>query len=264
MDLKIKNKVALVTGGATGIGKSVSLDLAKEGAIVVITSRNQKNINSTIKDLKNYNKNCFGICTDISKINQPKLIINKILKKLKTIDIVVNNVGDTLNIKNPYCGVDDWIKLFNLILGVAIRINNLAIPIMKNNRWGRIVNITAGAAMENSGPVPYCSLKSAFNAYSRSMARVLASEKSNIVMSAVLPGLVLTERGHWSKVLKTNPKHAKKYLRERTTLKRFGTPDEISPIVTLMCSDLASFCIGSSIPVEGGQARHFFQKVSDF
>ena len=93
---------------------------------------------------------------------------------------------------------------------------------------------------------------------------MLASEKSNIVMSAVLPGLVLTERGHWSKVLKTNPGHAKKYLRERTTLKRFGTPEEISPIVTLMCSDLASFCIGSSIPVEGGQARHFFQKVSDF
>ena len=82
--------------------------------------------------------------------------------------------------------------------------------------------------------------------------------------SAVLPGLVLTERGHWAKVLKTRPQHATKYLKERTTLGRFGTPDEISPIVVLMCSELASFCIGSIIPVEGGQARHYFQKVDDF
>jgi 3-oxoacyl-[acyl-carrier protein] reductase len=264
MNLKIKNRIALVTGGATGIGKAVSLELAKEGAIVVVTSRNNKNINNIVKELRKFNSNCFGIQTDITKKNQPNNIVNKIFKRFKKIDIVVNNVGDTLNIKNPYCGVEDWIKLFNLILGVAIRINNLVIPRMKKNRWGRIVNITAGAAMENSGPVPYCSLKSAFNAYSRSMARVLATEKTNIVMSAVLPGLVLTERGHWSKVLKNNPAHARKYLKERTTLKRFGTPDEISPIVTLMCSDLASFCIGSSIPVEGGQARHFFQRISDY
>ena len=264
MDLRIKNRIALVTGGATGIGKAVSLDLAKEGVIVIVTSRNQKNIDNTVKELKKFNVKSFGIVTDITKKNQPKNIVNKIFKKFDKIDIVVNNVGDTLNIKNPYCDVEEWIELFNLILGVAIRINNLVIPRMKKNKWGRIVNITAGAAMENSGPVPYCSLKSAFNAYSRSMARVLATEKSNIVMSAVLPGLVLTERGHWSKVLKTNPSHARKYLKERTTLKRFGTPDEISPIVTLMCSDLASFCIGSSIPVEGGQARHFFQRVSDY
>ena len=96
------------------------------------------------------------------------------------------------------------------------------------------------------------------------MARVLATENNNVVMSAVLPGLVLTERGHWAKVLKTRPQHAKKYLKERTVLQRFGTPEEISPVVALLCSDKASFCVGTAIPVEGGQARHFFQKVNDF
>ena len=95
------------------------------------------------------------------------------------------------------------------------------------------------------------------------MARVLALEGNNVVMSAVLPGVVLTENGHWSNVLKTNPQHAESYLKERTTLKRFGLPEEISPMVALLCSDLASFCIGSVIPVEGGQARHYFQRVAD-
>ena len=264
MDLNIKDKVALVTGGATGIGRSIAKNLAKEGCIVIITSRNKKNLQKTLIEIKNLSPKSHGYAMDVTKKNQPKKLIEKIIKKFSSIDIVVNNVGDTLGVLDPYCSLDDWIRIFKLVLGVAIEINNAAIPHMKKNKWGRIVNITAGAGMENSGPVPYCSMKSAFNAYSRSMARVLATEKTNIVMSAVLPGLVLTERGHWAKVLKTRPQHATKYLKERTTLGRFGTPDEISPIVVLMCSDLASFCIGSIIPVEGGQARHYFQKVDDF
>ena len=166
-----------------------------------------------------------------------------------------------MKILDPYCSLKEWHKLFDLIMGVAIRLNNLSIPIMSKNKWGRIVNITAGAAYENSGPVPYCSFKSAFTAYSRSMARVLALEGNNVVMSSVLPGVVITENGHWQNVLATRPEHAEKYLNERTTLKRFGVPEEISPIVALLCSDLASFCIGSVIPVEGGQARHYFQKL---
>ena len=264
MKLGIKNKVAIVTGGATGIGFAIAINIEKEGAKVVITSRNKSSLKESILELKKINKSCEGFLIDVSKKNGPELLVKKTINKFKHIDILVNNVGDTLNIMDPHCSENDWIKLFKLILGVAIQMNNLVIPIMNKKKWGRIVNITAGASMENSGPVPYSSLKAAFTAYSRSMARVLATENNNVVMSAVLPGLVLTKRGHWQKVLKERPEHAKKYLKERTTLKRFGYPNEISPMVTLLCSDLASFCIGTIVPVEGGQARHYFQKVDDF
>ena len=202
--------------------------------------------------------------SDISQNGEPEKVFNKVMQHSNKIDILVNNVGDTLGLLDPYCSLEDWSKLFRLIMGVAIEMNNLAIPVMRKNNWGRIVNITAGASMENSGPVPYCSFKAAFTAYSRSMARVLALEGNNIVMSAVLPGVVITEDGHWSKVLEERPEHADKYLEERTVLKRFGVPEEVSPIVALLASDLASFCIGSVIPVEGGQAKHYFQKVDDF
>jgi len=107
-------------------------------------------------------------------------------------------------------------------------------------------------------------MKAAYTAYTRSTSRVLALEKTGIVMSAVLPGVVITEQGHWAQVLKDRPEHAEKYLEDRTVLKRFGVPDEISPMVTLLCSEHASFCIGTIIPVEGGQARHFFQKIDDY
>ncbi len=264
MNLGIKNRVAIVTGGATGIGFAVASNLALEGANVIISSRNNESLIKSIKKLKSINKKCDGFLIDVTKKNGPNLLVRKTMKKFKRVDILVNNVGDTLNIMDPYCPQNDWIKLFKLILGVAINMNNLVIPIMKKKKWGRIVNITAGASMENSGPVPYSSLKATFTAYSRSMARVLATEKKNVVMSAVLPGVVLTERGHWKRVLRERPEHAEKYLKERTTLQRFGYPNEISPMVTLLCSDLASFCIGTIVPVEGGQARHYFQKVDDF
>ena len=262
MDLRISNKTALITGGASGIGKAVVKELLLNNVKVFFTSRSQEKINHFLKELRETGGQASGIVADISKEGEAERVFKEI-NKTNSIDILVNNVGDTLGIIDPYCSLKEWHRLFDLIMGVAIRLNNLAIPIMSTNKWGRIVNITAGAAYENSGPVPYCSFKSAFTAYSRSMARVLALEGNNVVMSSVLPGVVITENGHWKNVLATRPEHAEKYLEERTTLKRFGIPEEISPMVALLCSDLASFCVGSVIPVEGGQARHYFQKVED-
>jgi len=264
MDMGINGRVALITGGCTGIGKAVAISLAKEGVQVVVTSRKQSRVTETVKELSKYGEGHYGIVSDITVLGEPGKVINEILGKFGGIDIVVNNIGDTLGILDPLCSLEDWGELFRVILGVAIEINNIVIPVMKKNGWGRIVNITAGASMENSGPVPYCSLKAAYTAYTRSLARVLALEKTGIVMSAVLPGVILTEEGHWATVLKENPKHAEKYLDERTVLKRFGHPDEVSPMVALLCSNQASFCIGSIIPVEGGQAKHYFQKVDDY
>jgi NAD(P)-dependent dehydrogenase (short-subunit alcohol dehydrogenase family) len=90
------------------------------------------------------------------------------------------------------------------------------------------------------------------------MGRILAIETKDVVMSAVLPGVVLTEGGHWDTVLKERREHAEKYLAERCPLGRFGKPSEISPIVVLLCSKLATFCQGSIVPVDAGQARHYF------
>ena len=262
MDLGIKGKKALVTGGASGIGKAIAKELLKNGAEVYITSRSKTRLEDCKNELSEYSQNLKTIKSDLTKDRAPQKLIEDISNE-GNIQILVNNVGDTLGIIDPYCSVEDWHRLFNLIMGVAIQLNNALIPGMSKEKWGRIVNITAGAAYENSGPVPYCSFKAAFTAYSRSMARVLALEGNNVVMSAVLPGVVLTENGHWQNVLKTRPEHAEQYLKERTTLKRFGYPEEISPMVALLCSDLSSFCIGSVIPVEGGQARHYFQRVEE-
>ena len=128
---------------------------------------------------------------------------------------------------------------------------------MKKNNWGRIVNIASIAAFENMGPVTYCVAKSSLAVYSHVMGRILASEKKNIVITCILPGVVKTKTGHWSKVLKNNPEHAEKYLKERCPLGRFGTSKEIADTIVFYCSDLVSFSQGAIIPVDGGQTRNY-------
>lgn len=257
MELGLKGKKALVTGGASGIGQAIAVDLAREGVTVVITSRDRNKLDKTIDIMGGRKDGHLGIGCELSDEGAPQKLADEIHNKFGNLDIVVNNVGDTLNVVDPYCPISDWRKVFRLNLEVAVEINNLFIPYMKKQDWGRIVNISAGASLENSGPVVYCASKAAYTAYTRSMGRILAIETSNVIMSAVLPGVIITEGGHWDKVIKERPEHAEKYLKERCPAGRFGKPDEISPIVVHLCSEKATFCQGAIILVDAGQAKHY-------
>lgn len=257
MDLGIKGKRALVTGGASGIGQAVAMDLAKEGVNVFITSREEAKLKRTL-DLMGGKKDGHAYWAGtITDEGAPAEMVKVMHKDFGNPDIVVNNVGSALEIMDPYCPISDWRKLFRLNFEVAVEVNNLLLPYMRKQDWGRVVTITSDAALENSGPVPFCASKAALGAYTRSLGRVLATQTKNVVMTALMPGVVLTEGGHWEKVLKERPEHAEKYLRERCPLGRFGKTTEISPMVVFLCSELASFCQGSIIPVDAGQSKHF-------
>lgn len=256
MEMEIKGRKALITGGAVGIGKAIAIDLAKEGVNVVITSRSSDKIENTLDEIGGREAGHYGIVCDLIEEGVPQKLANEIWKEFGNLDIVINNAGSTQGITDPYCSIDDWRKVFRLNLEVPIEINNLFLPYMKGQDWGRIVNITAGAALENSGPVTYCASKAAFLAYTRAMGRILAIETSNVVMTSVLPGVIITEDGHWAKVMEERPEHAEKYLAERCPLGRFGKPSEISPMVVFLCSNNASFHQGSIVLVDAGQAKH--------
>ena len=255
MNLEIKGKNALVTGGANGVGKSISEHLANEGVNIYFTSRSTQTIIKMEKNLKKFKVKSKGIKVDFLNKNSFKNFLDKIKKM--NIDILVNNAGHTLDLTDPYCSIKDWHNIMNVNFDTPVQIVNALVPKMKKKNWGRIVNITSCAGLENSGPVTYTVSKAALTAYTRTMGRILASECKNIVMTAVFPGVVATKGGHWEKILKTNPAHAKKYLDERCPLGRFGKEDEISPVVTFYCSQLASFSHGAIVPVDAGQSRHF-------
>ena len=252
MDLGLKGKIAVITGAGRGLGRNIASNLAKEGARIVGISRTQKDLEELQTEIGN---NHYTIACDLSKEEAPSKAIKEVISKVGNPDIIVNNVGGTLDINDPLCSIDEWRKIWQLNLGVAIEINNLVIPSMRKKKWGRIINISSISGKENHGPVPYCSVKAALNAYTRSMGRFLAPD--GIIMVAIMPGAVYTEKGYWNIASKERPEHVDKYLKERMAIHRFGTLDEIGSVVTFFCSDKASFCVGSLVTVDGGQGRGF-------
>lgn len=256
MIINLKNKKALVTGGGTGIGQSIVLALAKAGAKVAFTSRKQISLNETTKLLGKNNKDHYPVKIDLSKNGNIKKLYKKLKKNFGKIDIIVNNIGHTLNKKDPFTSIKNWEKSMKLNFFVAVEVVNHFINDMKKSNWGRIINITSIAGMEISGPSTYNASKAALTAYTKSVGRALALEKKNVVMTAVAPGIIVTKHGHWNK--KTiKSKHAKNYLKNRSALGRFQNMNELTGIIVFLSSDHASFFHSSIIHADGGQSKHY-------
>ncbi len=256
MDLGINGKRALVTGAGRGLGRSIALNLAKEGAKVAVVARTASDIDSLVAEMGGPDAGHFGLALDLVQEGAPTELLDALDADFGPTEIVVHNVGGTLDIRDPYCSIEDWRSLWRLNVEVAVELNHRLLPAMQKRGWGRVVQVSSIAATENQGPVPYCSVKSAVTAYTRSMGRLVSPD--GVIMTAVLPGAVFTEGGDWDNMQKTRPEHVETYLADRMAIHRFGVPDEIGTVVTFLCSEQASFCVGSIVPVDGGQGRGFF------
>jgi 3-oxoacyl-[acyl-carrier protein] reductase len=256
MELGIKDRRALVTASGRGIGRSIAQCLAREGAKVFVVSRTASDIKSLVEDLGGEEKGHFGVSLDLCEEGGSEKLVTEMKNNFGMPSIVVHNIGGTLDISNPFCSVEDWRRVYRFNFEVIVELNNLLIPGMQKQKWGRVVNISSIASMENHGPVTYCSIKAALTAYTRSMGGVVAPD--GVVVSAVLPGAVFTEKGYWDYASKNKPEHVNKFLTERQRIGRFGRLEEIGNYVTYLCSELASFNTGSIVPIDGGQGRGYF------
>ena len=257
MDLGIKGKRALVTAAGRGIGRAIALCLAREGVRVAVAARTASDVKAVVDEMGGENKGHLGQVIDLAQGGGPQQAVDYLKQKnFGTVDILINNVGGTVNITDPFCSMDDWKKVFRVNFDVAVELNRLLVPPMQEQKWGRVVQISSISSMENQGPVTYCAAKAALTAYTRSFGGVVAS--GGVVVSAVLPGAVFTENGYWDEAQKKKPDHVRKFLEERQRIGRFGKTEEIANLVVYLSSALASFNTGSIIPVDGGQGRGYF------
>jgi 3-oxoacyl-[acyl-carrier protein] reductase len=257
MELMLEGKKALITGGSKGIGKAIAESLSKEKVKVAIVARGKDDIDKTVEEIGGGKEGHIGFSIDLLDESGPISLYEELQSDFGMPEIVVHNLGGSLAIRDPLCSINEWRKVWRLNMEIPIEMNNLLIPTMERNNWGRLVHISSVSGLENLGPIPYCSTKAALTAYSRSLGRVLASK--GIAVSAVLPGAVYSIDGPWGKRAKDEPEEVEKYLREQTPMKKFSKPEEISSLVTFLCSPLASQCASSVFPIDGGLGRSFIQ-----
>ena len=257
MKLGMKGRRGLVTGAGRGIGRACALSLAREGVRVAVVSRTRVDLDSLVAEMGGEGSGHCAVCMDLMVEGAPRELVVRLTElAFEPLDLVVHNMGGTLDVTDPFCGIEDWRRVWRFNFEIAVELNLLLVPGMQEREWGRVVHISSISAMENHGPVTYCTAKAALTAYTRSFGGVVAPD--GVVVSAVLPGAVFTEGGYWDETSRTRPEHVQKYLAERQRIGRFGRPEEIGDYVAYLCSERASFNTGSIVPVDGGQGRGYF------
>lgn len=261
MDLKIRNKRALITGASRGIGRAIALSLAKEGVSITGVARTPDDLEKLVSELPSLDPdqehNFYAV--DFMEQEASTKLLSFLEKDGINPDILVHNVGGNLNITDPFCSLAEWQSVMRVNVEIPIEMNRILIPAMREKKWGRVCHISSISGVENQGPPSYCAAKAALIAYTRSVGRYVA--KDNVVLTTLLPGPIYVEDGYWDVTSKTRPDHVKKFLEERVAIQRFGKPEEIGELAAFLCSELSSFCVGSPFLVDGGQGRSFFHHV---
>ena len=248
MELNLKNKVIVISGSSKGIGKSIAEILLHEGCKVVINGRNKSNLLKTRNELSKISKNVISIQGDVSK----DITINKIkkttIKKWGKIDGIVANAS---SLENRISNNSSFLIKYNFDI-VYNFVNNLISSMKKKD--ASIVIIGSIAGLEDIGaPVYYTVYKSALSSYVKSMSRELSNK--NIRINLVSPGNILFKNGNWEKKLQKNRSKIKNMIKKNVPLKKFGKPEDVSIIVSILLSNRTGFITGSNFVIDGGQTR---------
>ncbi len=258
MDLGLKDRFALVTGGTHGIGRSIALALAEEGCNVAVCSRNTERIEKVAQEIKAKGVACLGIQADVLIESDIKKTMRKIISEWKTLHILINNVGGGGRWGSEIAEKtkeEVWLDVYNKNALAAIRFTMLAIPYMRRQKWGRVVTITSIFGRE-SGARPWFNMaKSAQTALMKSLSRQAYLARDGITFNSVAPGAIMIPDTGWEKILKENPKKANQFAEKELPMGRFGRPEEVADLVAFICSEKAGLLNGASIPIDGGEGR---------
>ena len=249
MDLanfSLNNKIALVTGGSSGVGKMIALSLARAGAFVWIVST-RDNADETIKELETLGSQAAFFRVDVTDSNKLEQMLSDIYSVSKKIDILVNAAGINLRIPAEDLSLDDWQKTININLTAPYYLSQLVVKKMKENQWGRIINIASLQslrAFDNS--IPYGASKGGVMQLTRALAQ--AYSKHGILVNAIAPGFFHTKL---TESLFQDPEKLK-VLAAKTMMNRNGEEEDLFGISVFLCSDANSYITGQTIFLDGG------------
>lgn len=261
MDLKIKNKVAIVTGASTGIGFAIAHSLATSGVKVLLVSRNIEKLKKAVKKICKTGGEADFISGDVSKVSTAKKVVKKCLKKWKTVHILINNSGGPPPGNLMSQNKKNWdFAIQNNLLSV-VRFTQEVVPFMKKNKWGRIITIGSTITKEPSPEmILSATSRGGLGAFSKAVAINFA--KDNISSNIISPGGILTER--FTNLVKVAAKNEKKSYSDKLSeiekiipAGRIADPEEIAHLAVFLASDLSGYINGVDISVDGAFTKSY-------
>ncbi|MGY4690543.1 SDR family NAD(P)-dependent oxidoreductase [Salibacterium sp. K-3] len=249
MDLGLEGKRVLVTGGSKGIGKGIAAAFLAEKAEVAVAARSEEGLKQAQEELGGVHT----IQADLSREEErDRVVLQEAEESLGAVDILVNNVGGSSGGKVEETPLASFEEALHLNYLSAVHFSKAVLPAMKEKGSGSIVNISSIFGRESGGKPTYNNAKAAMISFTKALADEAAP--FGIRVNSVAPGAVLHPTGNWQKRLDENPEKINQFVKDEIPAGRFGTVEEIADVVTFIASERASWVIGASVNVDGGQS----------
>ncbi|UKO95755.1 SDR family oxidoreductase [Nostoc sp. UHCC 0870] len=264
MDLGLIGKVALVTGASAGIGYAISEKLAAEGCNLIICGRNADRLEQAYQKLLDSPAKIITCCADVQKVTESEKLVQLALNEFGKIDILVNNSDGAKFSSSAVENLsdEDWTTVFEGKLMGYIRMTNLVLPPMKNQQWGRIVNIIGTSGKE---PSPRLIKSGVANAALINFTKSVATQVAqwNVLVNSVNPGIIDTPRHReylevFAQKEDRNIEAIIEGIDQTIPIGRRGLSSEVANLVAFLSSECASYITGVNIPVDGGLSKAAF------
>ncbi|WP_088013938.1 3-oxoacyl-ACP reductase [Gottfriedia acidiceleris] len=243
--MDLVNRVAIVTGGAKGIGKGIAFALAEKGAKVVINYNNSEaHAKAVVDELFENGYEALAVQANVAELDQAKALIDRTVEHFGRLDIIVNNAGITRDRSFKKLSAEDWHEVIDVNLSSVYNTCNSALPYLLESDNARIINISSVIGQAGGfGQTNYSAAKAGMIGFTKSLALELA--KTNVTVNSVCPGFIETD------MVNEIPENVKEQIKSRIPKRRFGTVDEIAKAVIYLCEG-GEYITGQQINVNGG------------